>query len=124
MKPLILIGCLACLCALADTNFPIITYSNGVAHTNEYLVFTTNNSYYKTNINPIWIDRNMYIPSSITFITNCSVWDSTNFIIPDSYKGTIQVGDKFYHIDSYTNVQSKIVSVTNVTRVLTTEIIK
>jgi len=50
MKPLILIGCLVCLCALADTNFPIITYSNGVAHTNEYLVFKGTNSYFTEHL--------------------------------------------------------------------------
>jgi len=95
MKLPILILCLVCLCVSADTNFPIITYSNGKAHTNEYLVFKGTNSYFGikdddglTNASLVW--KNM-MNNRNTYSTNCVVyaWDKTNFIIPDSYKGTI-----------------------------------
>jgi hypothetical protein len=126
MKPLILIGCLVCLCIKADqipdtyvddftghpkkTEAPKIEWIDAVVATN--LICITNRAWFGF--------------CSTNYATNSliSYWDRTNIIIPDYYKGTIQVGNKFYHIDSYTNVQSKIVSVTNVTRVLTTEIIK
>ena len=53
-------------------------------------------------------------------ITNASIWDRTNFVIDSHFKGTIQVGDKFYHLTTHTNIVKKTVTETNTT----TEIVK
>lgn len=149
MKPIsILILCLACLCVkggiLIETNGAyFFKNSDGSLHyissnphetdaakrgyaTNsdstmeqfKEMMTRTNTDWY-TNLLATNLVNLAFSVALSTCTTNYGPWDTTNFVIDGGFKGTIQVGTNFYRITSKTNITSKIITVTNITKELT-----